>query len=122
MIHISFDLFFGGLPMPLFNIFQGIDTSALLATEEKLSPMGWIITELVLCVVFIALVFLFKPKLAKIICACCAEFLLWLACDQAFPDTILSTIMTWFTAFVAIVVVISIVNHIDWSNLRGKKR
>ena len=91
------------------------------ATDGAVPATAVIITSLVLCVIFILLVFLFKRKLAKIICACAAEFMVWLACDTAFPNTIFATIMTWFTAFVAIVAVISIVNHIDWSNLRGKK-
>lgn len=98
------------------------DISVLFITVENISPTVLIISELVLCAVFALFTFLFKPKLAKIIFACLAEFMLWLACDQAFPNSILSTIMTWFTAFVAIVAVISIVNHIDWSNLRGKNR
>ncbi len=89
---------------------------------SSVSTQALIISELVLSGIFLILVFLFKPKLLKIICACASEFMLWFACDLAFPNTILSEIMTWLTAFVAIVVVITIVNHIDWSNLRGKKR
>lgn len=107
--------------MQLFHSVTASGISALFVNIENISPTALIVTELVLCVIFIALVFLFRAKLARIICACAAEFMLWLVCDQAFPNTIFSTIVTWFTAFVAIVAVISIVNHIDWSNLRGKR-
>ena len=81
-----------------------------------------LITELVICFVLVALLFLFKQRLLKILCACGAEICLWLSCKMAFgEDAIITQIMTWFTAFVAIIMVIAIVNRIDWSNLRGKK-
>lgn len=104
--------------MLLFNNMLSVFAFA----AASVSTQALIISELVLSGIFVILVLLFRPKLLKIICACAAEFMLWFACDSAFPNTILSEIMTWVTAFVAIVVVITIVNHIDWSNLRGKKR
>ena len=101
--------------------FLNLSGAFLTFLTSPVSTQALIISELVLSGIFVLLVFLFKPRLLKIICACAAEFMLWFACDQYFPNTILSEIMTWITAFVAIVVVITLVNHIDWSNLRGKK-
>ena len=98
-----------------------LNSSAVALFATNVSTTTWIVIELVLAVILVALVFLFRQRLAKLICACGAETCLWLACDMAFPNSLLSTIMTWVTALATIVVVISIVNHIDWSNLRGKK-
>ena len=107
---------------PLHLPFTALTSASSAATDSQASTTAIIITALVLCGIFTLLVFLFKRKLGKIICACAAEFMVWLACDKAFPDTLFTTILTWITAFVSIVAVITIVNHIDWSNLRGKKR
>ena len=97
------------------------NSSALALFATNVSTTTLIIVELVLAVVLVALVFLFRQRLAKLLCACGAEVCLWLACDMAFPNSLLANIMTWVTALASIIVVISIVNHIDWSNLRGKK-
>ena len=84
--------------------------------------LGTLITELVICILLLVLLFFFRQRFMKMLCACGAEICLWLACKMAFgEDAILSQIMTWITAFAAIIIVISVVNHIDWSNLRGKR-
>lgn len=94
----------------------------LSASADQLST-GTLITELALCAILLVLLFLFKQRFLKMICACGAEICLWLACKMAFgTDSLITQIMTWVTALAAIVIVIAIVNHIDWSNLRGKKR
>ena len=98
-----------------------LNSSSLSLFAVNANTTTWIIVELVLAVILLAFVFLFRQRLAKLFCACGVEICLWLACDMAFPNTLISTVMTWLTAIVAIIVVISIVNHIDWSNLRGKK-
>ncbi len=84
--------------------------------------LGTLITELVICVLLIVLLFFFRKRFMKMLCACGAEICLWLACKMAFGENaLLSQIMTWITALAAIIIVISVVNHIDWSNLRGKR-
>ena len=98
-----------------------LSTHSLAFLANNVSTTTLIVVELVLAVVLLVLVFLFRQRLAKMICACGAEICLWLACDMAFPNSLLTNIMTWVTAVAAIVIVISVVNHIDWSNLRGKK-
>lgn len=83
--------------------------------------LGTLIVELVICVLLIVLLFFFRRRFLKMLCACGAEICLWLACKMAFgADALISQIMTWVTALAAIIMVISIVNRIDWSNLRGK--
>jgi len=85
--------------------------------------LGTFIIELVICALLVALVFLFKHRFMKIACACGAEVCLWLAIKMAFgSDAIISQIFTWLTALVAIIMMVTIVNRIDWSNLRGKRR
>ena len=84
--------------------------------------LGTLITELLICALLLILLFLFKQRFLKIICACGAEVCLWLACKMAFgTENIITQIFTWVTALVSIIIVIAIVNRIDWSNLRGKK-
>ena len=100
---------------------QSLMNTSLFLPSTHVSTTTLIVVELVLAVILAVLVFLFRQRLAKLVCACGAEICLWLACDMAFPNSILTTIMTWVTAVAAIIIVISIVNHIDWSNLRGKK-
>lgn len=92
-----------------------------LLLAGNISTTTLVAVELVLAAILLVLVFLFRQRLAKLICACGSEICIWLACDMALPNSLLTTIMTWITAFAAIIIVISIVNHIDWSNLRGKK-
>ena len=84
-------------------------------------PWGVLITELVIALLLVVLTFLVRKRFLKIICICGAEVCLFLACKLAFgPDAIITQIMCWFTAAVACIVTVSIVNRINWSNLRGR--
>ena len=95
--------------------------TALFAMAEGF-VLGTFITELVICALLVALVFLFKHRFMKIACACGAEVCLWLAIKMAFgSEAVISQIFTWLTALVAIIIMVTIVNRIDWSNLRGKR-
>lgn len=95
---------------------------ALTETTHTFSK-GTLIAELVICFILVVLLFLFRQRFLKILCACGAEICLWLSCKMAFgEDAIITQIMTWITALAAIIIVIAVVNRIDWSNLRGKKR
>ena len=95
--------------------------SSLSILAEGFS-MGTLIVELVICFLLIVLLFFFRHRFLKLLCACGAEICLWLACKMAFgADALVSQIMTWITALAAIIIVIAIVNRIDWSNLRGQK-
>lgn len=89
--------------------------------EDRFS-LSTLIIELVIAAIMVVCLFLCRQRTMKIICVCGAEICLWLACKMAFgEDAILTQIMTWLTALVAIIIVITIVNRIDWSNLRGRK-
>ncbi len=106
------------LPMLNHSVFN---PAALTETAHTFSK-GTLIAELVICVVLIALLFLFRQRFLKMLCACGAEICLWLSCKMAFgEEAIITQIMTWITALAAIIIVIAVVNRIDWSNLRGKK-
>ncbi len=99
-----------------------LGVAAVFALAEGF-VLGTFITELVICALLVVLVFLFKHRFMKIACACGAEICLWLAIKMAFgSDAIISQIFTWLTALVAIVMMVTIVNRIDWSNLRGKRQ
>ena len=84
-------------------------------------PLGVVITELVLAALLTVTLFLVPHKLLKVLCACGAEVCLFLACKATFgPDSIITQIMCWLTAAVACIVTVSIVNSINWSELRGR--
>lgn len=111
----------GGNAMALITLFSQHEPAPTSFPAEGFS-LGTLITELVICVLLLVLLFFFRQRFMKLLCACGAEICLWLACKMAFGETaILSQIMTWITALAAIIIVISVVNHIDWSNIRGKK-
>ncbi len=101
------------------NVMMSVMPRAILEDGFSLSTL---IIELVIAAILVVCLFLCRQRTLKIICACGAEICLWLASKMAFgEEAILSQIMTWFTALVAIIIVITIVNRIDWSNLRGRK-
>ena len=84
-------------------------------------PWGVLITELAIALVLMVIMFLVRRRFLKILCICSAEICLFLACKLAFgPDAIITQIMCWFTAAVVCIITVSIVNLINWSNLRGK--
>ena len=78
-----------------------------------------LITQLISFVACIILMFLLNKRFFKIAFACGAEVSLWLACKTVFgKESIITQIFTWFTAAAAIILVIAIVNRINWSGLR----
>ncbi len=83
-------------------------------------PMGILITELVIALLLIVFMFLFRRRFLKIFCACGTVICLFLACKLAFgSDSLVTDIMRWITAAAACILTVSIVNRINWSNLRG---
>ena len=78
-----------------------------------------LITRLICFAACIVLMFLLNKRFFKIAFACGAEVSLWLACKTLFgKESIITQIFTWFTAAAAIILVIAIVNRINWSALR----
>ncbi|MBO5510688.1 MAG: hypothetical protein J6B24_03050 [Clostridia bacterium] len=81
-----------------------------------------IITELAIAFLLIVMMLIFRRRILKILCACGAEICLFWACNLFFgPDSLITQIMRWVTAAVACIVTVSIVNRINWGNLRGKR-
>lgn len=102
----------------LMLLFDSVLPRALPA--EKI-PFGVLIAELVIAFLLIVFMFLIRKRFLKIISACGAEVCLFLACKLAFgPDALITQIMCWVTAAVACIVTVSIVNRINWGNMRGK--
>ena len=84
-------------------------------------PLGVVVTELVIALVLVVLMFFIRVRFLKIICVCGAEVCLFLACKLAFgSDAFITQVMCWITAAVACIVTVSVVNVIDWSKLRGR--
>ena len=90
-----------------------------LPAEEL--PIGKLITVLIIAAALVTITFLVRKKFFKIIFISSAEICLFLACKAAFgPDSIITQIMCWITAAVVCMMTLSIVNNINWSNLRGR--
>lgn len=90
-----------------------------LPAEEL--PLGVVITELVLAVLLLVAMLLVPKRFLKLICACGSVICLFLACKMAFgPQSIITQIMCWITAAAVCILTVSIVNHINWSELRGR--
>ena len=84
-------------------------------------PKALLIAELVAAGLFLIFALLFRKRFLKIICLCSTEICLFLACKQAFgSEALITDVMRWFTAAVACIVTVSIVNRINWSDLRDK--
>ena len=82
---------------------------------------GALIAELVIAAILLLCTFLFRRRFLKIICICGAEICLFLACKLAFgPEAWITNVMRWITAAVACIITVSIVNRINWSDLRDK--
>ena len=89
--------------------------------EEEI-PWGVIITELVVALCLLALMFFTRSRGLKIFCGGGSEIFLFLACKLYFgSDSTITRILCWVTAAVVCIVTVAIVNRIDWSNLRGKR-
>ncbi|MBQ9162491.1 MAG: hypothetical protein IJX74_04365 [Clostridia bacterium] len=102
-------------------MFWGIGNTAPLAAGI-ISPdmsVGHLIAQILFLVAFTLFLFSFKRKFFKIVCACAIEVTLWLMLKNLFgPEAIITQIFTWFTAAAAIILMIAIVNRINWSALR----
>lgn len=84
-------------------------------------PLGILIAELVAAVLLLVFTFLFRRRFLKIICICGSEVCLFLACKLVFgSEAWITDVMRWITAAVACIVTVSIVNRINWSDLRDK--
>ena len=84
--------------------------------------MGKIIACLALAFVLLIPMLIFRQRIVKILCSCSVEVCLFLACRLYFgSDSIVTQIMCWFTAAVACIITVAIVNRINWGNLRGKR-
>ena len=102
-----------------FALFSVTILPRVLPSEEI--PLGPLIAELVIAFLLIVFMFLIRQRFLKLLSACGAEVCLFLACKLAFgPDSLITQIMCWLTAIVACSVTVSIVNRINWGNLRGK--
>ncbi|MBE6652283.1 MAG: hypothetical protein E7610_02570 [Ruminococcaceae bacterium] len=103
------------------SLFLLLNTAMPRALPAESIPKGVLITEIVLAVLLAVGVFLFRRRFLKIICACSTEILLYLICKLVFgPESIITKIMCWITAAVVCIITVSIVNRINWSNLRGR--
>jgi hypothetical protein len=95
---------------------------AIMTIPEDEISMGRIITCLAIAGLLIIPMLIFRQRIVKILCACSIEVCLFLACRLYFGyDSIVTQIMCWFTAAVACIVTVAIVNRINWGNLRGKR-
>ena len=94
------------------------DIEALPPVEISWAP---VIVLLISAVLLLLLALFFRPRFLKILCLCSFEICMFFVCRKIFGDeSIVTEIMRWFTAAVACIATVSIVNRINWSNLRGK--
>ena len=106
------------MPVPL-SLLMNLTAPRVLPSEE----IPWTILILELAAAFLLLVFafLFRRRFLKVLCLCGTEICLFLACKQAFgSDALITDVMRWFTAAVACIVTVSIVNRINWKNVGGR--
>ena len=98
-----------------------LNTPAPRAIPSENIPWGLLIVELVIAVLLLVCTFLLRRRFLKIICICGTEVCLFLACKLVFgSDSLVTEIMRWFTAAVACVVTVSIVNRINWNDIRNR--
>ncbi len=107
------------MPQSAFSLF--LQSNVRTVPFEEVS-MGVVIAELCIAFLLLMVMLIFRKRIVKILCACGAEVCLFLACKLFFgADSIITQIMCWFTAAVACIVTVAIVNRINWGNLRGKR-
>ena len=83
---------------------------------------AFLLTEAVLCVLFLILAIVIRKRFVRLVCLSGIEVCAWLACKMIFGEEfILTTIMTWVTAALTLLITIAIVNRIDCGSLRGKR-
>lgn len=95
-----------------------IPSVAIQIISENFS-VGSLVAQILFLIAFVLFLFSFKRRFFKIVCACAIEVTLWTMLKNLFgPDAIISQIFTWFTAAAVIILMIAIVNRINWSALR----
>jgi hypothetical protein len=95
--------------------------SQLRSIPDEEVSYGVVIAELAIAFVLLVSMLFFRQRVIKILCACGTEVCLFLACKLFFgSDSIVTQVMCWFTAAVACIITVVIVNRINWANLRGK--
>ena len=95
--------------------------TVMTVPEEEIS-MGKIIACLVIAALLILPMLFFRQRIVKILCSCGIEVCLFLACRLYFgSESVVTQIMCWFTAAVACIITVAIVNRINWGDLRGKR-
>lgn len=106
--------------MSLINTYTiGTPTFAGIFAEEV--SYSVLVAQIIGLTAFFILLFLFKKRFLKISCACGMEVMLWLISKTLFGTTaIITQIFTWFTAAAAIIIVIALVNRIDWNGIRRR--
>ncbi len=108
VIHVVSTLF-----LLVHETVPGMDGFAVLWVQPF--PVWTFVIEIALTLLLIAAVFLFKPRILKIMSVCGAEFCLWQALKAALgTDSLLVQIFTWITAAVAVILTLAIVNMIPW--------
>lgn len=106
----------------MWNTVLSLLAASVRTVPAEEIPLGKIIAELAIAFVLLVAMLIIRRRSLKIMCVCGAEICLFLACKLFFgSDSIITQIMCWFTAAVACVITVAIVNAINWGNLRGKR-
>ena len=107
--------------MPL-SYFALLAERAVMTVPAEEIQMGKIIACLAVAFVLLIPMLFLRQRIIKILCSCSVEACLFLACRLYFgSDSIITQIMCWFTAAVACIITVAVVNAINWGNLRGKR-
>lgn len=81
--------------------------------------VGSLIAQILFLIAFTLFLFAFKSRFFKIVSACAIEVIVWLMLKNLFgKEAIISQIFTWFTAAAVIILMVSIVNRINWGSAR----
>ena len=105
----------------MLSILSLLTTPMPRALPAEEIPIGILVTELVIAFLLAVLMFLFRRRFLKITCACGTVICLFLACKLVFgSESLVTDILRWITAAAACILTVTIVNRINWSNLRGK--
>lgn len=87
------------------------------ATSEKSIAVAALVIEIVCALALVAALILVKTRLWRTLFACGLEICAWRICKTVLgADSLVSTIMTWLTAGVLIVLTLVIVNNIHWKH------
>ncbi len=101
-------------------VLSKIESRVAMAPEADLSR---VISLVILSVLFLVLMFFFRKRFLRILCACLAEVGLFLAALTFFGDhSLITWIMRWITAAAACVLAVAIVNRINWRKGQASER